>query len=137
MQTALEVHESLQTQAKKLNNQNERVIPKMEVGQAFRQGDLYITKLESLPQDIINTIDLQLAQGETKGSRHILAQNVNYTVKVYNLRKPGPLDGPVFKSDETIRLTHPEHAHFVFPAGCYSTHYQQDYQAAEIRAVKD
>jgi hypothetical protein len=138
MQTALEVHTNLAQEAKDKNHQSTRVIPKMKVGQSFRQGDVYVTRIKELPsrESIVQVANLQLAKGETKGSRHILEQTD--TLRVYSIKNPAnALVGPVIESKEEIHLTHPEHAHFIFPAGYYSVHYQQDFQAEEIRAVRD
>lgn len=135
MKTVLEVHQNLAAEASEKNHAETRVLDQIKIGQAFRQGDVYVTRIAELPKNIVGTMNLQIAKGQTKGSRHILAETAG--LRVYNLKESGPLDGPVFTSTEEICLTHPEHAHFRFPAGTYSTHYQQDYQAAEIRAVRD
>ena len=135
MKTALEVHNNLLEMAGQVNHQECRVIDSMEIGQAIRQGDVYLVKVKEKPADLVPTLDLQIAKGETKGSRHILEQTP--TLKVYKLKSPSPLQGPVIESKERINLTHPEHAHFSLPAGCYTSYYQQDFAAEEIRAVRD
>lgn len=134
-QTVQEVHANIEQQAEK-NSNALRVVTKMEVGEAIRQGDVYVWRVESIPEEYnIPTMELQIAQGETKGSRHILEDSP--TLRVFQKTTRGPLDGPAFKSDSPITLTHPEHAHFQLPAGCYISEYQQDYAAEEIRAVRD
>lgn len=135
MQNALEVHTNLHAEAVEKNHAETRVIDKIEIGQAFRQGDVYVTRIAELPSDVVATMNTQIAKGQTKGSRHILADTKG--LKIFNLKDAGPLDGPVFTSTEEMHLTHPEHAHFVFPAGTYSSRYQQDFQQIEIMAVRD
>lgn len=135
MQNALEVHTNLHSEAVKNNHADTRVLDTIEIGQAFRQGDVYVTRIKDLPKNVVATMNMQIAKGQTKGSRHILAETKG--LRVFNLKESGPLDGPVFTSTEQIHLTHPEHAHFVFPAGTYSTHYQTDFGAEELRAVRD
>jgi hypothetical protein len=135
MKTVLEVHNNLFAEASEKNHADTRVLDKIEIGQAFRQGDVYVTRIAEVPKNAVGTVNMQIAKGQTKGSRHILVETKG--LRVYNLKDAGPLDGPVFSSTEEICLTHPEHAHFRFPAGTYSTHYQTDFAADELRAVRD
>jgi hypothetical protein len=135
MKTAVEVHNNLLDIASKVNHQETRIIDTIEVGQAIRQGDVYLVRIKEKPSDLIPTLDPQIAKGNTKGSRHIL--EITPTLRIYKLKNAGPLDGPVIESQEQITLTHPEHAWFKLPGGCYSTHYQQDFCRQEIAAVRD
>jgi len=43
----------------------------------------------------------------------------------------------VVESKTRFELTHPEHAHFSLPAGCFEVIQQRDYATEEIRAVRD
>ena len=47
-----------------------RFVDKMETGQFARQGDLYLVKIEAVPQGLKKTSNRQLAPGATQGSRH-------------------------------------------------------------------
>ena len=136
MKTVVEVQSHIETQA--VNNSNEtRVVEKMEVGEGIRQGDVYIWKVSEIPSDYsIPTMERQIAQGDTKGSRHILEETTS--LRIFKKSTPSPLDGPAFTSVEDIVLTHPEHADFVIKGGgCFISEYQQDFAAEEIRAVRD
>jgi len=137
MKTAVEVHNNLLKVAGEVNHQETRVIDTIKIGQAIRQGDVYLVRIKQKPpeSELIPTLDPQIAKGDTKASKHILVQTP--TLRIYKLKNAGPLDGPVIESSEQINLTHPEHAHFKLPSGCYSTHYQQDFAQEEIRAVRD
>ena len=126
-------------QAAKANQPKLRLITQMAVGEAIRQGDLYLERIAKLPNNVVATTNRQLATGETQGSRHVATG----AVEIYNLDKKdaaNPLAGPVISAQQTWTLTHPEHGHFTLPAGCYRTVYQRDYareRAEEIRRVTD
>ena len=135
MKSALEVHNRILEESQTKNHQELRVIDTMKVGQKIRQGDVYVERIDEIPANNAPTMNLQIAVGETKGSRHILQESPS--LRVFKLKEAGPLDGPAFSSNEEVVLTHPEHAHFKLPAGNYRSFYQRDFQAEEIRAVRD
>lgn len=95
------------------------------VGDFVRQGDVYITLLGSVPPGAIRDDKplLQLAPGNTQGSRHCLS-SLNSTT-VYRLQNPTPYDGPILEVKRPVTITHPEHGHWRLPAGCYGISYQR------------
>ena len=132
----LQTFQKIETAAKG-NQPKLRLITEMSVGEAIRQGDLYLERIAKLPKDVTATTNRQLAIGETQGSRHVATG----PVEIFNLKKnDNPLAGPVISAKDAWTLTHPEHGHFTLPAGCYRTAYQRDYareRADEIRRVTD
>jgi len=136
----LQTFQKIETAAK-ANTAKLRVIETMAVGEAIRQGDLYIERVAKLPpmKTLIKAKTHQLAIGTTQGSRHIV--DANSQVEIFNLVKnENPLAGPLVSAKESWLLTHPQHGHFRIPAGFYRTAYQRDYareRAEEIRRVND
>lgn len=112
-------------------------------GDTFRQGDLYITLLDDLPEHCVYAPqqDLQLAPGQTKGSRHILDHHKG--VAIYFRARSTPLDGPILHLTEQRTVTHPEHGHVILPPGIYAITYQraydplQDPHSSTFRRVMD
>jgi len=107
-------------------------------GDTARQGDVYITALESVPRDCELQTDwnLQIAPGNTQGSRHILdsAGGVN----CYSLKDATEFDGPVLEISQERTLTHPEHGNWILPCGVYAISYQRTEDALERqRRVED
>ena len=91
-----------------------RVVQSIEVGQAVRQGDVYITRIA----DITNKNEAkswQLAPGTSKGSRHIVEQRES--VRVYAYSGSDVTTGPQIGAKTCFCVTHPEHADIKLPAG--------------------
>ena len=107
-------------------------------GDSWRQGDVYITLLAGLPEEVVSEGQpgLQLAPGTSQGSRHCL-DNLD-GVQVYRLRRPGMLDGPILATTRERTITHPEHGDLVLPPGTYAISYQRSMDAEERqRRVED
>jgi len=122
--------------SEEVNHTTTRVIANFPIGKGIRQGDVYVKRVASIPPDYcIHTMNLQIAKGNTKGSRHILEEQPG--LRIYIKSEPGPLDGPAFTSVTEIHLTHPEHPCFKIPAGSYVSYYQIDWSREELAAVKD
>ncbi len=118
------------------NNETQRFPSAASHGDAFRQGDLYITCLNEVPEGAKlkpTDYNAQLAPGDTQGSRHCLSHS---NVKMYTLAAPTALEGPVLEVTEEVTVTHPEHGHVVLPEGIYGITYQRSY-AEELRRVQD
>lgn len=109
----------------------------MEVGDAHRQGDIYIRKIAAVPAGVqkMEQVRLQLAPGESQGSRHVLD-----SASGVQMFEPGAqatvLDGPVFVLKERRTVTHPEHGDVSLPEGTYCIDYQRAF-ADELRAQRD
>lgn len=112
-----------------------RGISRIEVGQAIRQGDIYVRRIASLPAQLgKETPQRQLAPGTTQGSRHC----VEGECRVYgSISAWDRLTGPIIEALSRIVITHPEHAHFALPAGIYQVTYQRDFAQEEIDRVED
>jgi len=109
-----------------------RYVQEIKEGQWAHQGDIALIAIPSLPKGK-EIKELQLAPGTTKGSRHILSDFVGTIVN----HSSQELYGPAFEAKERFTLTHPEHAHYSLPAGCYQVIYQQNNELEELRRVRD
>lgn len=111
-----------------------RFVRTMDVGGPhLRQGDILIWRIPSVPEGSVRRAHHQLALGTSAGSRHLIGPKA----RVYDLPEKlrHRLLGPVIELDEREVGTHPEHAHYSLPPGCYQVGYQQDMRTRE--AVRD
>lgn len=132
--TAGEAIRTIQTDAEKIkSDERQEFSAAASPGDRFRQGDLYITLLPQVPASAkrVSPTRLQLAEGTTQGSRHCLDSAAG--VEMFELEKPGQLDGPIFRLQETRTITHPEHGDVMLPGDgrCYGVTYQRDLDAEE------
>jgi hypothetical protein len=133
--SALDAHNMVQEAANKHATPKVRVVEKIEIDQAVRQGDIYLTRIASIPKDVRTIQDRQLAPGTTQGSRHVVAGD-GVTISA-RLNESNPLQGPYLKADKAFTVEHPEHGHICLPAGDYSATYQRDFSAEELARVRD
>jgi len=116
--------------AEQIVNDAPRLLEVFEVGDVSHQGDLIIVRIPKLPASAKPRANRQLAEGNTQGSRHMLARgevfNADPREVVRLIRAANKCDvdpqyiGPVFVSPgdpSASDLTHPEHGHQGFPAG--------------------
>ncbi len=134
--TASEMIATITTTAESVKRDNAPPIRFMDLGDELRQGDLYVTCIESLPDDVVKSQSptLQLAPGTNQGSRHCLRSLEGVTI--YNLAEPGPLDGPILVARKAFWVDHPEHGNRRLPKGTYAVTYQRAF-AEELRRVQD
>lgn len=127
--------EKIRSTVERIKNSDTQTFPSAAShGDTFRQGDLYLTYLSKMPENVQpRKFDAQLAPGNTQGSRHILS---HYRVEMYSLVGGSALDGPILKVSDEVTVTHPEHGHVILPAGIYAVTYQLDH-AEELRRVQD
>jgi hypothetical protein len=131
MKTAIEVHKEIK---KKASHTLKKVVEinNINVDQHVRQGDIYIRRIKLITGKI-EVKTRQLAPGETKGSRHIVADSPH--VKLFEgYSGSGIVDfmkGPQIEAKESFTITHPEHAHIKLPSGSYQVTYQMDYLLQE------
>ncbi|MCC6149451.1 MAG: hypothetical protein IT461_04300 [Planctomycetes bacterium] len=112
-----------------------REISRIEVGEAIRQGDIYVRRLAELPAERGKKTELrQLAPGTTQGSRHCVEGECTVYAPAEEWDR---LSGPTIEAHKSILITHPEHAHFALPAGVYQVTYQRDFAQEEIDRVED
>lgn len=113
-----------------------RVIEAIKVGQAIRQGDIYVTRIAVLPAEAhARTNDRQLAPGTTRGSRHVVAGDVE--VYTHDAGSWSRLIGPVIVASKRFRIDHPEHAAFDLPPGVYQVTFQRDFNRGGTDRVSD
>lgn len=127
---------SLQQHAEAIKNDGEHAIATMSPGDAWAQGDIGIVCLSAVPDEChaIDEPSLQLAPGDTQGSRHCLDSLEG--VRLHQIADATPLDGPVIEAPVGCRINHPEHGDVLLPAGVYAIVYQRAY-ADELRRVQD
>lgn len=127
---------SVQSQAEKIKSDAPQRVETMSHGDTWRQGDLYITSIPGVPKGAVKmkAPRLQLAQGETQGSRHILASAKGVTM--YDPPDRTALDGPIMELAGRTTVEHPEHGDVSLPPGCYAVTYQRAF-GDELRAQRD
>lgn len=126
------VVELIESVAKKVaKRQTQRFPEGASVGDCVRQGDVYITLAACVPAGYRKSVkwDLQLAPGNTQGSRHILDSRSGVTCYVHP--QASEFDGPVLVLTEERELTHPEHGNWILPPGTYGISYQRTQDALD------
>lgn len=94
-------------------------------GDGHRQGDVCVWLLDALPVGckIQKHVELQIAPGNTQGSRHCL-DSVD-GVKLYLREQPDFFQGPILRMIVERTITHPEHGDVILPPGLYEITYQR------------
>jgi hypothetical protein len=126
----------LETAEKIKNNAPQRFPEAASAGDVWRQGDIYIEKLDAVPKSFAKVKKplLQLAPGTTQGSRHLLDSLSGVTV--YEKSNATVLEGPALDCTQERTITHPEHGWVMLPPGVYGISYQRAY-AMELRRQAD
>ena len=113
--------------------------PAWAPGDVAHQGDLIFVGLAGVPAYAKPRSNRQLAEGETRGSKHVVDGGA-----VYDLVKPADAGlkgigeayiGPVFVGPCVV--THPQHQHHEFPEGsvvCVVYQRNLDAEEREVRA---
>ena len=136
MKTAQEVITAIESLAR-AHRSDARKVMSMAFGEIVRQGDVYLTRVDHLPDGEVCE-ERQLAPGNTKGSRHIVSESTDCVI--VTPRRSSPLIGPCIESRSRLIVEHPEHGWLDLPPGIYQVTYQRDYakeRAEEIRRVMD
>lgn len=129
----------------RLVNNDPRLLDTFAPGDVSHQGDLILVCLSAMPMSATPRANRQLADGNTQGSRHVLDRGEVFdcdaaeVVRSIKAATGASVDakyvGPVFRSpsDPTPHdLTHPEHGHQGFAAGCVvAVVYQRNLDAEE------
>lgn len=104
-------------------------------GYYVRQGDVTLTCVKAIPSDHKPGGERQLAPGTTQGSRHVAEGDAEMFSRPTN----HPLEGPLMKvGDGGVTITHPEHRHYILPAGtCWGVTYHRDLASEELARVMD
>lgn len=110
-----------------------RYVPEHVLGPFGRQGDIYLSGITAVPDGAVTMGTNQLADGDTIGSRHVVSDGVNLYKPtnfgaVVEINGVGKLvQGYVMEvNSERGQITHPEHATFDLPRGCYQVSHQYD-----------
>lgn len=137
-ETAIDVFAQIQQHAEKTKDARTWIIEAPEFDRPFPQGDLNFWFLKELPKNAIEAPAIaQLAPGNSRGSRHCIADEDLQNVQFFCLPNPNPLQGPILKIVAPVRITHPEHGDHVYPAGAIvAVTYQRRY-ADEIKRIQD
>lgn len=127
MKSAIEAIREVQDSAKVMPQI--RVVSEMKIGQVARQGDIYVERVKAASKGR-EIASRQLAPGETKGSRHIVADSSE--VRIYESAAPlgrrrDYQRGPAIEARGDLCIQHPEHAWIRLPAGDYQVWYQNDW----------
>lgn len=116
----VQIIENLRQNAENMKNDDLKVFDDFPVGTVSTQGDLILVSISKLPASAKPTKNMQLAIGNTQGSRHILTSGQPYNcdpqevIKLIHQAIPeAPLVGesyigPVFTGPDAY-LSHPEH----------------------------
>lgn len=149
--TATEALEQVQAAAEQIRNDETATVGTVSPGDVIRQGDVMCVCITGHTEDLMlkPTKRRQLAPGTSQGSRHVLVGECRvYTVTnpraclaaIARAFAPLKLDlhkellGPVFISDGTVTLDHPEHGNRVLPAGeTFAVVYQRALAEEEAR----
>jgi hypothetical protein len=136
MKTLLEAHQHIQEAA--AESTEIRFVESMEIGDFARQGDIYLVRVKSAPTTAVTT-NRQLAIGNTQGSRHMAAGEVDVHQPASSAIQTNNLGryylGPTVVARDYWTVEHPEHAHISLPAGIYEVRHQLD--AASMNRVID
>lgn len=129
--TATKALEVIKSDPEKLDTKKPQRFPEAaSPGNFFRQGDLYITVIKSIPGDAVKSaVRLQVADGNTQGSRHCLDAKTG--VEMFSKARQTQLDGPMIRLRKERTITHPEHGHVILPPGCYEITYQRNLDSEE------
>lgn len=101
---------------------------------AVRHGDLYVTKVDSIPKDLPKKINTELLEGEVSGHVHRLSGGIVYQ------EQPTLANNFLlgyFEIETETPLSHEEHETIMLPPGKYKFMQQREYDPQENRAVID
>jgi hypothetical protein len=118
MLTAERTFEQIAQHAIEHADDSTRVITPV-VGQYIPQGDVNLLVVSAIPTGMrrVEKPDRQLAPGNTRGSRHCIAEAHMAHVEFYEWTDPNPLEGPGLKFLQDTLIEHPEHGDQLWPAG--------------------
>lgn len=116
----------------------------------YRQGDIFFTKVKSIPKTAKIKKDKIVAYGEATGHHHRFSEShatlLDDGFDVYIEIKPGVPDMTDAEFEKLIQdsippkgaaLKHEEHGTIILPPGKYKVTYQREYTPERIRRVID
>lgn len=101
-----------------------------------RQGDIYLTKVPDNHAHGKETLDHQLAMGNSKGSRHMADDGFEVFIgtTLPKCFREGTFLGPCIKNKSRATVEHPEHAWMSLPAGTWQVTHQMDMRTRQRMA---
>lgn len=137
MKTANKVMEKLEKGAE-LNSPEVRFIQACEVGQGYRQGDIYIYRVADNHPRGKKLGTHKLAIGEGEGSNHFAEGEIELFEgkKAPDFLAQTTFLGPVIVAPKGFKNTHPRHAHcHMEQGGVFQVTHQMD--ARTLQRVRD
>jgi len=121
-----------------LNTPEIRIIKKCEIGQGYRQGDIYVYRVADDHKHGKKVGSHKLAIGEGEGSNHFAEGEIELFegTTLPSFLAPGTFLGPLIKAPKGFLNTHPRHAHCKMEqGGTFQTVHQVD--ARTLQRVRD
>lgn len=104
----------------------------MKPNKIYRQGDVLVIPISTIPSGLKATKKVTLALGEVTGHHHTIhAGAIGYASDVDALVEYVEVTAP------SADLTHQEHSTISIPTGTYKVVKQVEYTPAELRNVRD
>lgn len=104
-------------------------------GEGIPQGDIMLVAIPEIPSGAVEIEaagDKQLAEGNSKGSRHVIPGR--FAVNLFRVNDGDDLSDLCVVAEAPFDLEHPEHAdHIGYPAGWYRVRHQQNAQRERVR----
>lgn len=122
----------------KNNTPDVRVLKKIEIGQGWRQGDIYGYRVEDNHAHGKKLGSRKLAIGEGEGSNHFAEGDIEIFegTTLPGFLGRGTFLGPLIKAPKGFKNTHPRHAHaHIKQGGTYQIVHQMD--ARTLQRVRD
>lgn len=107
------------------------------INDTIRQGDLYITVIEAVPQGFVKiakpkAMDKQLVPGNTQGAKHCLDSLAGVTMYRPTDWGPESLTGPVLVLSKERTILHPTHGSVTIPSGVtVQCTYQREWESEQ------
>jgi len=97
----------------------------------YRQGDIYIARISSIPKEAREQPHCVLAEGEVTGHSHRIDRPDRATLFSHK--------GSLFLrvAAESATVVHEEHGPITLERGCYRVWRQREYSPEAIRIVRD
>jgi len=114
--------------------------PVLAIGEFIAQGDLNFIAVDPKRLAKVTTRtenpSLQLAPGNSQGSRHCIAASSANDVVWFTCKESNPLMGPWLQVNAPALVEHPEHGNIILQPGSYAVTYQCAW-AEELRRIQD
>jgi len=135
MESTLDLKETIEavTKGADANSDDVRFIKKMEIGQVWRQGDIYgILVPDDHPHGKLLESN-KLAVGNSKGARHTAESKAKCYegTTLPDFCKETAFLGPCVVSEERFTVFHEEHSDICTVKGTYQILHQADYQTQQ------